>query len=171
MRFLKLLIAVSLCLILALAVFAHPGGTDSSGGHYDRSTREYHYHHGYSAHQHYDKNGDGILDCPYAFDDKTGSSSGSSSSAKPTTEPTIKADYPPFIPTIPTVTTDYIDNSITSAIKSNTEKSKTTFEQIWEAVCWLWEFLVYSMIVFFCGLYFLVILGLIGRLLKQLFKR
>lgn len=40
--------------------FAHPGRTDSNGGHYDRSTGEYHYHHGYSAHQH---NADGS--CPY----------------------------------------------------------------------------------------------------------
>lgn len=26
--------------------FAHPGRTDSNGGHYDRSTGEYHYHNG-----------------------------------------------------------------------------------------------------------------------------
>lgn len=39
--------------------FAHRGRTDSSGGHYDTSTGEYHYHHGYSAHQH----NNGI--CPY----------------------------------------------------------------------------------------------------------
>lgn len=46
-------------LSLPLSVMAHPGRTDSNGGHYDRSTGEYHYHHGYSAHQH--KNGV----CPY----------------------------------------------------------------------------------------------------------
>lgn len=39
--------------------FAHSGRTDSNGGHYDRSTGEYHYHHGYSAHQH----PNGV--CPY----------------------------------------------------------------------------------------------------------
>lgn len=39
--------------------FAHSGRTDSNGGHYNRSTGEYHYHHGYSAHQHLD----GV--CPY----------------------------------------------------------------------------------------------------------
>lgn len=33
-------------------VFAHSGRTDSSGGHYNHSTGEYHYHHGYPAHQH-----------------------------------------------------------------------------------------------------------------------
>lgn len=39
--------------------FSHSGKTDSNGGHYDSSTGEYHYHHGYSAHQHTN----GI--CPY----------------------------------------------------------------------------------------------------------
>lgn len=46
-------------------VFSHPGKTDSSGGHYNRSTGEYHYHHGYPAHAHEN----GI--CPYEFDDNT----------------------------------------------------------------------------------------------------
>ena len=56
-----LLLSFSFC----LPVFAHSGGVDSNGGHYDSSTGEYHYHHGYSAHQHYDINGDGTIDCPY----------------------------------------------------------------------------------------------------------
>lgn len=43
-----------------LTVFAHSGGTDSAGGHYNRSTGEYHYHHGYPAHQH----PNGV--CPYS---------------------------------------------------------------------------------------------------------
>lgn len=48
---------------LIIPVFAHPGSLDENGGHYDRSTGEYHYHHGYSAHQH--ENGE----CPYDFKD------------------------------------------------------------------------------------------------------
>ena len=56
-------------------MFAHSGRTDSSGGHYNRSTGEYHYHHGYSAHQH----PGGV--CPYDYDDQTGRNSGSSSSS------------------------------------------------------------------------------------------
>ena len=40
-------------------VYAHSGRTDSNGGHYDSSAGEYHYHHGYSAHQHIN----GV--CPY----------------------------------------------------------------------------------------------------------
>lgn len=77
-RFLSLLLLLSL---LITPVFAHPGRTDSAGGHYDRSTGEYHYHHGYSAHQHYDMDGDGIPDCPYNFKDTTNHSSGSSSNS------------------------------------------------------------------------------------------
>lgn len=62
-------------------VSAHPGKTDSQGGHYDWSTGEYHYHHGYSAHDHYDMDGDGIVDCPYNFNDRTGYSSSSNYSS------------------------------------------------------------------------------------------
>ena len=41
-----------LCCILIITTFAyaHSGRTDSKGGHYNRSTGEYHYHHGYPAH-------------------------------------------------------------------------------------------------------------------------
>lgn len=59
------LILISIVIIISgscVAVFAHPGKTDSDGGHFDRSTGEYHYHHGYPAHQH--ENGT----CPYDFD-------------------------------------------------------------------------------------------------------
>ena len=50
---------------LIITVEAHSGRTDESGGHYDRSTGEYHYHHGYPAHQH----NNGI--CPYGHNDNT----------------------------------------------------------------------------------------------------
>lgn len=59
------LILISIVIIISgscVAVFAHPGKTDSDGGHFDRSIGEYHYHHGYPAHQH--ENGT----CPYDFD-------------------------------------------------------------------------------------------------------
>lgn len=65
--------AIVLCVTFAIA---HSGRTDSHGGHYDSSTGEYHYHHGYPAHQHEN----GI--CPYNFNDKTNRSSSSSSSNK-----------------------------------------------------------------------------------------
>lgn len=86
MRSHKLLLAVALCLCLSVMVTAHPGKTDYNGGHTDHSTGEYHYHHGYSAHQHSDMDGDGNLDCPYSFDDKTGSSGSRTESPSTKTE-------------------------------------------------------------------------------------
>lgn len=62
-RWMTFLLCIA-CLI-PITASAHSGGTDYKGGHYNRSTGEYHYHHGYSAHQHIDSNGDGILECPY----------------------------------------------------------------------------------------------------------
>ena len=79
----KRLLTLLLCLfLLCPSALAHGGKTDANGGHYDRSTGEYHYHHGYPAHQHYDMDGDGIIDCPYDFDDKTDHSSRSGSSSR-----------------------------------------------------------------------------------------
>lgn len=76
----KRLLTLLLCLfLLCPSALAHGGKTDANGGHYDRSTGEYHYHHGYPAHQHYDMDGDGVADCPYDFDDKTDHSSRSDS--------------------------------------------------------------------------------------------
>lgn len=76
---------------LLVPVSAHPGRTDSNGGHTDHATGEYHYHHGYPAHDHYDMDGDGHPDCPYNFEDKTNHGSSSSSNENPpegTTPPT-----------------------------------------------------------------------------------
>lgn len=73
-RILSIFIALLSVFLLSAVASAHPGQTDGDGGHYDRSTGEYHYHHGYPAHQH-----TGGL-CPYDFDDRTGWNSGTSSS-------------------------------------------------------------------------------------------
>ncbi len=51
-------------LLIPTTVLAHSGKTDSNGGHYDRSTGDYHYHHGYSEHYHYK----GL--CPYIDDEE-----------------------------------------------------------------------------------------------------
>lgn len=75
----RFLLSFILILALAVPILAHPGGTDSSGGHTDHSTGEYHYHHGYGPHQHEDLDGDGVPDCPYDFEDRTGENSGDSS--------------------------------------------------------------------------------------------
>lgn len=78
-KYLAFLCVLALLFFSSSTVMAHPGRTDFSGGHTDHSTGEYHYHHGFSAHQHEDIDGDGILDCPYEFVDKTGENSGTSS--------------------------------------------------------------------------------------------
>lgn len=64
---------LSLLILSAVVAYAHNGRTDYKGGHYDSETSEYHYHHGYPAHDHI--NGE----CPYDFKDKSSSSGGSSS--------------------------------------------------------------------------------------------
>lgn len=71
MRLIKVIVAIAICVCLPVVAIAHPGRTDSNGGHHDRSTGEYHYHHGMEPHQHSDMDGDGTLDCPYQFVDKT----------------------------------------------------------------------------------------------------
>ena len=83
MKHLKYFIPLLLLLMLPAFVItasAHAGKTDANGGHTDHEDGEYHYHHGYPAHDHYDMDGDGIKDCPYDFDDKTGQNSGNSNS-------------------------------------------------------------------------------------------
>lgn len=97
----SLIICFAVCLIslLVVTVFAHPGRTDGKGGHTDHSTGEYHYHHGYSAHDHYDMDGDGVVDCPYDFDDKTDHSSNESATVKPKTSQTVLTTEPTSIPT------------------------------------------------------------------------
>ena len=91
-----LLILLVVLFAIQIPVFAHAGNTDENGGHYDADTGEYHYHHGYPAHDHYDIDGDGAIDCPYDFDDKTGQNSGSSSSSiskKTTSSKSREVDY------------------------------------------------------------------------------
>ena len=96
-------ILVFLMLFLPVTVMAHPGRTDGRGGHTDHSTGEYHYHHGYPAHQHYDMDGDGKADCPYDFKDKTDNSTGSGNSiTNYTTTPTTEATEPSIRSTMPT---------------------------------------------------------------------
>ena len=64
----KLILCLVLALVLLPCASAHGGKTDADGGHYDTQTGEYHYHHGYSAHQH----PDGV--CPYDYAVQTNTS-------------------------------------------------------------------------------------------------
>lgn len=59
-------IIFALVTLLSLTVaFAHSGGTDTNGGHYNSENGDYHYHHGHSAHNHYYIGEDMIEICPY----------------------------------------------------------------------------------------------------------
>lgn len=81
--------AIVLCALLCIIVAtAHSGKTDSSGGHYNHSTGEYHYHHGYRAHDHYDIDGDGTIDCPYNFDNNVDKKDTASDTTPSTAEKT-----------------------------------------------------------------------------------
>ena len=80
-----LLALLILLLIFSVISFAHPGDTDSNGGHYDHSTGKYHYHHGYPAHSH-------IGGCPYDYDDKTGWQSGESAQSDSYSNDSPKTD-------------------------------------------------------------------------------
>lgn len=71
MKKMVFLLVLFLLVCLPITAYAHPGNTDSKGGHYDSDTGDYHYHHGYPKHSHYDMDGDGDVDCPYNFKDKT----------------------------------------------------------------------------------------------------
>jgi hypothetical protein len=70
-KFLVCQLIIFIILLSVYPAFAHSGRTDANGGHHVTATGEYHYHHGYPAHQH--PNGQ----CPYDFDDQTGVNSGS----------------------------------------------------------------------------------------------
>lgn len=114
-KWLLFLISIS---AISFSVYAHPGRTDADGGHYDRSTGEYHYHHGYPAHQH----PDGI--CPYDFDDRTGQSSGSSggsSNSKTSSQTTGLTRFTSEVPE---------NNGLLAAYQRLSEKNKSLEEQI-----------------------------------------
>lgn len=86
-----IIIIIAACVsFLAIAISAHSGKTDSHGGHYDRSTGEYHYHHGYPAHDHYDIDGDGDIDCPYTYKYYADNSNSSNSGNNTQTESNIE---------------------------------------------------------------------------------
>ena len=65
MKLIRILAIALLTILISVTAFAHSGGTDGAGGHYNRSTGEYHYHHGKPAHQHIN----GV--CPYNYNNKT----------------------------------------------------------------------------------------------------
>ena len=65
----NLIICIIFLSLLNIQAFAHPGRTDSDGGHWNHSSGEYHYHHGKPAHDHISGR------CPYDVNEVTSSSS------------------------------------------------------------------------------------------------
>jgi hypothetical protein len=86
-----------IALVCAVPTAAHSGGTDANGGHWNHKTGEYHYHHGYSAHQH----PGGV--CPYdALTSASNQSSSSSSSASKNTSSSVTSS-----PSVTTKTNEF----------------------------------------------------------------
>lgn len=89
----KTVISIALVFLLlfclTIPTFAHSGRTDSNGRHYDHSTGKYHYHHGYSAHQH----PNGV--CPYENNMDINNSNSSQKEAKeePSKDEPTSFDY------------------------------------------------------------------------------
>ena len=72
-KYLTLFLVIVLTgIAFSITIAAHPGNTDAQGGHYEGDTGEYHYHHGFPAHQH----PNGI--CPYNFKNNVSDNSNSS---------------------------------------------------------------------------------------------
>lgn len=68
-KLISILCALIITTALAFPVTAHPGRTDSNGGHYNRATGEYHYHDGSSAGK--SSGGSSINGLPDLYRDKT----------------------------------------------------------------------------------------------------
>ena len=117
-KILLVIFIIALLVPLSLCVTAHPGKTDSNGGHTDHATGEYHYHHGYSAHDHYDMDGDGVKDCPYEFRDNTDHSSGS--------EDSNSIDFDIDVSNLPTINFDDYTLPPIDVPPSPTEKQTNT---------------------------------------------
>lgn len=68
-KVINVIICIIFLSLLNIQAFAHPGQTDSEGGHWNHSSGEYHYHHGEPAHDHISGR------CPYDVNEVTSSSS------------------------------------------------------------------------------------------------
>ena len=89
------LVAV-LVFLIPVQTLAHPGRTDGDGGHWNHSNGTYHWHHGESSHQHYDKDGDGYKEwCPYRNGGTSvgsGNSGSNSSGTRPSYSSTMQSE-------------------------------------------------------------------------------
>jgi hypothetical protein len=151
------LLALALCLNLSVVASAHPGKTDSNGGHTNHNTGEYHYHHGYSAHQHSDLDGDGDLDCPYQFDDKTDSSRNETKSFDEQLEEELEKLRKKKANSTKSPTKPSLDDG----------PSITTSKSLWDKMPEGLRILI--CVVGFYGIFFIP--GLISMVFKKLFKK
>lgn len=131
------LLALCLLVLSCFPASAHPGATDANGGHTNRKTGEYHYHHGYPEHQHYDMDGDGKPDCPYDFEDKTGQSSGSSSGSRSSSYSIVSSSdsssrVTPFhtLPTTEPTTVPVVSKQSTAAAVSQSDSTSGVLSTI-----------------------------------------
>lgn len=118
-------LALGLALFFVLScvnLFAHSGGTDGAGGHYNHSTGEYHYHHGYPAHYHLDGA------CPYSdgvlsWKEKKVQEAIAAQEANPTPKPTAtpKPTQKPT-PTPQRTAYNYTPRPTTASDPTNTSK-------------------------------------------------
>ena len=111
--------------LLAPSAAAHPGRTDSDGGHFNRTTGQYHWHHGYSEHQHYDMDGDGKKDCPLTFKGSTVSKSGSTSKLTPSA--TVPATAASSVPKPTSTSPSLVPLSYRSASNDDVPDFETDF--------------------------------------------
>ena len=172
MLFVKLLIALAICLQLPVIALAHPGRTDSSGGHTDHDSGEYHYHHGYPAHDHYDMDGDGTVDCPYKFDDKTGSSSNETKSFDEQLEEELERlrkekQNSSTYPTKPSIEITTYPKTTQSFWDFASDKLISLGNLIWDLLVALWN-LVCALFDYFLGwACFFVFCIIIGRIFRK----
>ncbi len=139
-KFVRSLVLVPLLALVCLSVvFAHPGKTDADGGHYNRSTGEYHFHHGYPEHQH--PNGK----CPYDFDDQTGINSGSPSTGSTSSLPPVRRS-----PSTGGSSSSY--SAPRASTKSSTSLQKQTAELSADAVSAIFTFVIIFGFILTCFL-------------------
>jgi len=125
--------------------YAHSGGTDENGGHYDHSTGEYHYHHGYPAHQH--PNGK----CPYAFDDNTDTD----------TENYIASDNV----SVESKSKDDINNSGNTQTLEDSEKTISTDRSfVSEIIAIVFTSSIFALLLSCCSFLFIMFISMIFKL-------
>lgn len=126
-----------LCFLTCIPTLAHSGKTDSKGGHYDSSTGQYHYHHGYPAHSHYDMDHNGTIDCPYQFNNKTNHSNNTNTKSN---NNSVQNNY-----TSPTNSNNYSSSNLYSSPKEEPKQAQIFVEILFDII----GFLFYSSLLLF----------------------